>query len=383
MRGSPGGFRLVSRRMSERGRKWLRRLGVGAAACTGLLVLAGATVDSWFFTLSNPGSFDPAAAPPVPDYAEPSAWAALPELEDGADVALPELPAVDQRDPELARAAVFYIHPTTWLGGAWNAPIDDPAVVEATERGGTLIQASAFNGCCSIYAPRYRQAHGHAFIRPNADGDAAVELAYADLERALDHFLAEIGERPFIVVGHSQGTVLGTRLVRERIADSPLAPRLVVAYLLGGPIDAADAGLPACASAEQTGCVVAYNARGPDYQVGGFEFEAADPETMSRRLCVNPLSWTIEERHVPASEHGGAVFFDTPAPALLPAFADAQCREGELVITRMGDLQRDLPSKVLLWLMGPDNYHPVEYQLFYVDLRNNAQLRVDSWWSAR
>jgi hypothetical protein len=68
---------------------------------------------------------------------------------------------------------------------------------------------------------------------------------------------------------------------------------------------------------------------------------------------------------------------------LLPAFADAQCVDGLLRVTELGDLERDLPSRLLLWLMGPQNYHPVEIQLFYGDLRANAQARVDAWLAAR
>ncbi len=362
-------------------RTWLRLLGAVLALLTLGLVLAGATVDRWFFSVTHPGTFDPTAAPPAPDYADPSSWAALPELDDAADVALPEHPAVDQRDRDAAHADVFYIHPTTWLGGSWNGPIDDPAVIEATERGGTLIQASAFNGCCAVYAPRYRQAHGHAFVRPSADGDAAVDVAAADLDAAFTAFLGRIGQRPFLIAGHSQGAALGARLIRERVASTGLVDRLVVAYLVGGPLRAEDVGLPVCRSSEQTGCVAAWNARGPAYEANGFEFDADDPGTMRDRLCVNPLSWRADEIHVPANAHLGAVFFDTPEPAVLPEFADAQCRDGALVLTTAGDLQRDIPSKVLLWLMGPDNYHPVEYQLYYLDLRRNAATRVDAWWT--
>jgi hypothetical protein len=59
--------------------------------------------------------------PPAPDYHDEPSRAALPELEDGADVALEELPGADQ---SRASAALFYLHPTTWLGKAWNAPTE-------------------------------------------------------------------------------------------------------------------------------------------------------------------------------------------------------------------------------------------------------------------
>ena len=353
-------------------------LGLLVVGCGGL-VGALATVDGWLLDLLDPGDFDPGALPTAPDYATPDAWAALPELDDGADVSLPELPAQDSPPVD-----VFYVHPTTWMGPQWNASVLDPIVVQGTTRGGTLIQASVFNACCSVYAPRYRQAHGRAYIHPDAPGDRAIDVAYGDVEAAFEVFLARTGERGFIVAGHSQGSVLAGRLLRERVAGRPLQERLVAAWLPGAPIRTETVGgLPTCGSSTQTGCVVAWNARGPGYRPNGLEYDAEDPDTMAGRICVNPLSWEDPAAHVLASGHGGALFLDTEAPAVKPAFCDAECRDGALVITEMGDPERDPPSRVLLWMMGPENYHPIEYQLFYVDLRRNAVERVQAWVAGR
>jgi hypothetical protein len=365
-------------REARRPRRWLRRTGLGLLLVTAVgaivLVRALATIDTWFFDAMDPGPFDGSLTPPTPDYSDPASWAALPELDDGADVALPELPAVDQA---FAPADVFYVHPTTWLGPGWNGPIDDETVVEATERGATLIQASAFNACCAVYAPRYRQAHGRAYIKPDAIGAQAVDVAYADVFAAFDAFLARTGERPFIIAGHSQGSILAGRLLRERVGGTPLQERLVAAWLPGAPLRPDQVGgLPVCAEPDQTSCVAAWNARGPDYEVNGFEFDAADPDTMTGRICVNPISWQANGGHVPAERNSGGLFFDTDVPSVKPAFADAQCDGGSLVVRSMGDPERDVMSRVLLWMMGPENYHPIEYQLFYVDLRRNAAERV-------
>lgn len=362
----------------RRARSRLRRgclalaiLGLGFAV---LIVVGVFTADRWLMDAMDPGPFDPALTPPAPDFADPASWAALPELDDGADVALPGLPAIDQA---TAPADVFYLHPTTWMGPSWNGPTDDPVVIEATHRGATLIQASAFNACCAVYAPRYRQAHGRACVRPDALGDRAIDVAFADVSAAFDVFLGRTGDRPFIVAAHSQGSVLAGRLLRERIGGTPLADRLVAAYVPGAPLGADDVGgLPVCATPDQTGCVAAWNARGPDYAPNGLEFDAADPDTMTGRICVNPISWNTDGEHVPAADNAGGLFFDTPEPVIKPAFADAQCVDGSLVVRQMGDLERDLMSRLLLVMMGPDNYHPVEYQLFYVDLRSNAVERV-------
>ena len=126
-------------------RRLRRGLAIAAAVTVVTVGVAIATMDRWLMAALHPGPFDPEATPAAPDYAQDRAWAALPDVEDGADVALDELPAIARED---ATADVFYLHPTTWLGGAWNGPWDDPAVIEATHRGGTSIQGSVFNGCC-------------------------------------------------------------------------------------------------------------------------------------------------------------------------------------------------------------------------------------------
>lgn len=342
------------------------------------LYTAFTTIDQWFLVVFNPGAFDSAATPPAPDYSAPAAWAALPTTEDGADVSLPELPAIDQG---AAPVDVFYVHPTTSLGAVWNAPFDDPAIIEATTRGGTLIQASVFNGCCAVYAPRYRQANGRAFTHLSPEGDKAIDVAYADVSAAFDQYTKQNPDRPLILASHSQGTVLAARLLRERATEPVFADRLVVAYLIGGPIAAEDvAPTPICENATQNGCVVGWNARTPHYEPNAFEFYAHRTDPMDGRICVNPLTWSAALSGEPVAAarqaHLGALFFDAPAgPRLLPGFADATCTGGALVVSEIGQLDRDFMSGLLLKAM-PGNYHAIEYQLFYANLRQNAKDRV-------
>jgi pimeloyl-ACP methyl ester carboxylesterase len=353
-----------------------RALRLAAAGLVLALVLAGVallTMDRWLFVILDPGAFDAESTPAAPDYRDDAAWAALPEREDGADVAVPEAPAIDQR---TAPVAVFYLHPTTALGRDWNAAIDEPAIVEATERGGISIQASAFNACCAVYAPRYRQANGRAFTEPDADGEQAIAVALADVDAAFTEFLARTGERPFVLAGHSQGAILGARLIRERIAGTALAERLVAAYLIGAPLAADGVGVPVCASPTATGCFVSWHARGPEYRPNAFEFNHAAGDPMAGRVCVNPVSWTLDGEFVAAERHGGALFFDTDAPAILPAFASTRCVGGTLVVDDLELPDRGVMDALLLWTMGPGNYHPIEIQLFYTDLRRNAVDRV-------
>ncbi|MDI1450511.1 DUF3089 domain-containing protein [Polyangium sp. 6x1] len=362
--------------------RWQRVVLVGALLSVVLVAVAFLTLGRWLYVALDPGPFDPSAAPPAPDYKEDTSWAALPTMEDDADVFVSELPALGRG---VAKADVFFVHPTTAVAKRWNAPIDDPEIATATARGATLIQASAFNACCAVYAPRYRQASGKAFVDPSPDGDRARDLAYSDVAAAFAAFLERRGEgRPFLLASHSQGSTHAARLLREKIWGKPIEKHLVAAYLIGGPIHPTTIGedIPICASEEQWGCVVAWNARGPRYQRNEYEFN--DPPAPGARICVNPLTWKTDGAAAPASQNQGALFFDTESPAVLPAFADAACKEdGNLWITQMGSLPaRGAASSILLWTMGPDNYHPIEYQLFYVNLRKNAVRRVEAFLAA-
>ncbi len=327
-------------------------------------------------TTTPRGAFDASAVPRAPDYASDATWLALPSTRDEADVALQELPALD---PAAAGADVFYVHPTTSIAPSWNAPFDDATIRAASVRGGMLIQASAFNGCCAVYAPTYRQASLNAFTAPSPDGDRAIDVAYSDVVAAYEEFTRRTGgERPFILAGHSQGAFLGARLLRERIATGEARGRLVAAYLIGAPLTADElGGLRACAAPTETGCVVTFNARGPRHERDGFDFVTNAPE--EARLCVNPTLGAASAEPVPAARHGGAVFFDSARAALLPAFAASQCAGGRLVVRELAPLpQRDLMSGVLLWVMGGENYHPLEFQLFYADLRRDAARRLQA-----
>lgn len=358
------------------------------ALWAGLVVAVAGLLVAWNigalvrFAMTPGAPFDVETPPPAPDYADPGSWSALPERDDLADRAPAGAPAVDQRH---AVADVFYVHPTSYVGSRWNAPTDDPTLNEATDRVATGIQASAFNGCCAVYAPRYRQANGTAFTRPSADGERAIALAYDDVKRAFDAFQARRGAgRPFILASHSQGTVMVERLLYEVISGTELRNRLVAAYLIGGRIT--EAGLrerapdiAPCRAPDDLHCVVAWNARGPEHAPTEFELHRSDPR---ERLCTNPLSWRADGAPASTELNLGAVFLETDDHAPRVAFADARCVDGTLVLSRVGAAPRDLPSRILDHVLGSGNYHAIEYQVFFMNLRQNAAARVSAFVSA-
>lgn len=361
------------------------RIGLGVlgvlAVIVALVAMNLSTLVRWSMTPSGP--FDPSASPAIPDYADPANWSALPDRDDAGDAFPVGARSVDQR---TAPVDVFYIHPTTYLGSRWNAPADDPELNATTDRVATQIQATAFNGCCAIYAPRYRQTNGLPFTNPSTDGDRAVDLAYEDIRRAFTAFQQRRGpDRPFILAAHSQGTVLAERLIYDQISGTPLRNQLVAAYLVGGRVSVAGLrahapDVEACSTPTQLHCVVSWNTRGSDYRANEWEMALLEPGS---RLCTNPLSWRNDEQPVPATENQGAVFLETSNRTPRLAFADAQCIGGTLRIRSIGDAPRDFMSRILDWVIGPANYHPIEYQIFFMNLRANAELRVATMLAAK
>ena len=159
---------------------------------------------------------------------------------------------------------VFFLYPTTYTGqrgqDQWNAALDDKKLNKETDKTTILHQASIFNGAGRVFAPRYRQAHLHAyFSKKPASAKKAFDLAYSDVVAAFNYYLEHYNNgRPIIIAAHSQGTTHAGQLMRDNFDNQPLQQQLVVAYLVGMPVptDYFQAISP-CQKPDDTGCFVA------------------------------------------------------------------------------------------------------------------------------
>ena len=331
------------------------------------------------------------ATPPAPEYARPDAWAAWPGRASGADVIAPGLPAARLSADE--QVDVFFIHPTTYLAGAaHNARYDEPGLASAQIEHGVLrFQASAFNACCRIYAPHYRQAALSAFWSLGEDdAKAAYELAYGDVLRAFDYYLAhENRGRPFIIASHSQGSLHALRLLQERIAGRPVSERLVAAYVIGYyvPADIARLGIAVCDSPTQTGCLVDWNTVKEGVRAGEHEqsrfiwWEGRYQHPAGRALvCVNPLNWRAGGK-AGAELNLGALPGVRPGEELLPVvprLTGAQCDGALLHIDIALSQRRGFANALTLF----GSYHVYDYNIFYTNIRVNAEDRVRAYRAA-
>tara|TARA_B100000029_G_scaffold471309_1_gene510854 strand:- start:36 stop:1094 length:1059 start_codon:yes stop_codon:yes gene_type:complete len=333
------------------GTAYVYRADIGLAVMTILIV---------------PGhGFDDVAPPSPPDYDNPDHWAALPDREDLADAVPPG--GTDQQAD--ARVDVFFVHPTTYVtADGWNQPLDHGATNQLTDEMVMQGQASAFNACCRIFAPRYRQATLAAFFDEEGHGTRALDLAYQDVLAAFHYYLDELNEgRPFIIAAHSQGSRHVDLLLAEQVVGTPLAEQLVAAYPVGFEINGSN-GLPVCAAPTQTGCQVTWNSVGPR---AGPLFASPD------NVCVNPLTWATDGAAAAHDLNLGAVNFDGDASYEQGA-ADAQCvADGRLLVSEIRS------TRYAQRPLGRDNYHVYDYALFYVNIRQNAQARVEAFLASR
>lgn len=295
------------------------------------------------------------------------------------------LPAGYKDDDAPLRAAVFFVHPTSYLEKAqWNGPLDDKPSQDIA-RLFVKAMASPFNASPDLWAPRYRQAAFGAFLTDAPAATEALDVAYGDVQQAFDHFVATIPEdQPIVLAGHSQGSFLLRRLLRDRVAGKPLAKRVVAAYLIGWPIspehDLPAMGLPACAEPEQTGCVVSWLSFAEPAETAMIAKAYArklaldgEPAGDTPFLCSNPLTGALGGAAEAKANLGTlAPDKDMRTGTLMPGGVPARCGpDGFLYV---GD-----PPKMGPYVLPGNNYHVYDIPLFWANLRADVRRRATAW----
>jgi hypothetical protein len=321
-------------------------------------------------------------------YDGPDMWYARPGIVRGNPALWTPLGA-PQQAPAARRAAIFFIHPTSYFAAfntaKWNMPLTDRDG-SATAINFLKGQASPFAIAGDVWAPRYRQAHLGAFLTAQPEAGKALDAAYADVALAFAAFLRANPDGPVILAGHSQGSLLLLRLLREKVAGSPVAGRVVAAYVVGWPVsttaDIPALGLPGCTRRAEAGCILSWQsfAEPADpsgvlavYEAGpGF---AGQPRKGTKMLCVNPLTGSANSAAAASQNLGTLVdnaagMPDRLVPRAVPARCDAR---GFLLI---GD-----PPTVGAATLPGNNYHVYDYALFWENVRRDASERLSTYLS--
>ena len=266
----------------------------------------------------------------------------------------------------------------------------------------TVAQVARFQESCALYVPLYRQVTIGTYLQRSEWRERALAVAFADVEASFKEYLATKNHgRPIILLGHSQGAEMVVRLVRRFFDDdAAMRQKLLVAMAIGGDLEAPSgqtaggtfAHVPACTSADQTGCVVAYHsyARGEEVSPG-----RSAPRPGNETLCVNPADvehnalTPMSGAAVPLNDRNrrfikGVEGVQTPF-VVLPDFYAGQCVKTEggfrylavSLVGAPGDVRpnpMDFGKMLFRSIIG---LHILDYQLPQGDLLNLVRRRVE------
>lgn len=301
-----------------------------------------------------------------PEYKVLDYWASHPWKKDAAD----NIPSDLKGEKTDSLADVFFIHPTTYtnitMPMGWNAVIDNEELNRKTDNTTILYQASVFNNCCRIFAPRYRQANLKAFFTNDKEkANEAFDTAYNDIKKAFEYYMQHFNnDCPIIIASHSQGTLHAARLLKEFFEGKPLQKKLVAAYLIGLPVfENFFITLKPCHDAVSTGCIISWRTFKEGYEPAYVQKEKV------KAHVTNPLTWSLSNEYAPASLNKGGILknFNKIIPGLVHARVHGN----------------------ILWVNKPrffgniffalKNYHIVDYNLFYLNIRTNVRARIEAY----
>jgi hypothetical protein len=241
--------------------------------------------------------------PAAPDYSNASSWLCLPGRKDVCSTPLATAAlnpngygstglSTVAKDPPVD---CFYVYPTVSRDQGLNSDLNANEEKAAAE-----TQFARFAGVCRTFAPIYRQMTLGAVAAYSAGGDItqASQVAYRDVAAAWRDYLANRNHgRPFVLIGHSQGSLMLQQLIAQEIETKPaVAARMKLAILPGFNVLVPQGKLvggtfkktPLCSRPGETGCVISWTSfreKNAPPQGAMFGYSPAPGMTVG---CVNP-----------------------------------------------------------------------------------------------
>ncbi len=306
----------------------------------------------YFMRKQNPKTeFSLDKVPAKPDYSNDNTWFVKKDINETIDI--------------------FYVYPTLYLSpNNWNMSCDDSIVEKRFWKFTVKKQLSIFDGIGNIYAPKYRQASLYCFVDKDKNGEKALDLAYEDVRRAFYYYFEHFNNgKPFMLVGHSQGSMHLLRLLEEISKDPKIKNKIIVTYAIGWPVTKSylerNPQIKMCNDSCQTGCVVSWNTEGKHKIVSVIK----EPS-----VSVNPLTWKTDTTFAPKSLHKGAIFVHSNSVDTAYHWVSAQNVNGHLIISKPKNVKE-------IWMpFKYGNYHVHDFSMFYFNIQENAKFRKKCFW---
>jgi hypothetical protein len=349
------------------------------------------------------------------DYASAESWLCRPGKTDGPCTGIQNLQivAVDgtvkaqpYRPSAAAKIDCFYVYPTSSEDRGGNS--DMQAGLEAVV---TADQFGQFGSRCRQFAPIYRSItlRGlRALLLGQPIPGTDPDLGYRDVLDAWNYYLAHDNHgRGVVLIGHSQGSIILTRLIRNEIEGKPVAKLLVSAILAGSTVlvpSGGDVGgtfksTPICTRAGQFGCAIvfaSYRASLPPSIDPPAHFGHAKDGLVA--ACTNPGALGSDDR-VPLDAYMGTrnTVWTQRAPVdapfvRLPGLISGQCvtrgefRYLEITVNAQSGSARNETIPGDLMIEGRPNplwgLHLIDFQLTMGNLLDSVDQQSQAWLAA-
>ena len=292
------------------------------------------------------------------DYSDSANWLSMPERTE-------------------KEADLIYFYPTSYSpapgSGSVISDIDDAGMRRMAPMAFDK-QATAFAQSCDLYAPFYRQLDAsYALTLSEAENDELFHyVAAQDAANALDYYFTHCNNgRPFILAGHSQGAETVLYLLSDYFSVHPdYYARMIAAYPIGYSVTesylAANPHLKFASGETDTGVIISWNTEGPE-NIGQF-----NGVVLPGARSINPLNWCTDGTYASAQENKGSRINGQ----ILSGIADAQIDTERGTLITHADKQYAMPPSALF---GPASFHLNDFDLFYVNIQENAAGRIDAF----
>lgn len=366
----------------------------------------------------------PAADIAHADFANPSLWLCRPGLADdkckiNLDTTI--IGKDGKTSIEKYQAAsnpkvdCFFVYPTVSDDKTWASDW----TVDKMEIDDIKLQFARFGSVCRQFAPIYRQttltALRIASGGPQPEGARlpAGVGGYNDVVDAWNWYMSnENNGRGVILIGHSQGAGVLSRLIAAEIEGKPVQKQLVSAYILGSAImvpPGADVGgtlksTPLCRAEDQTGCVITYAsfrdtlpppATSRFGKAGGGNVAACNNPANLASGQGTPVSYWLSKGFLNGSGGATQPAWANPAPAITtpfvktPGLVSTKCvTKGEFTYLEMhvnadpSDARTDELGGEVMRASGPDlnwGLHLVDVDHSMGDLVRIAGKQAAAW----
>lgn len=257
----------------------------------------------------------------------------------------------------------IYLYPSAY--GLTGEVEDDIADIEDVNMRVLAIyyassQASVFDESTNLYAPYYRQFTVNSLVDMIDDSPESLQyIASQDIYNMLDYYFENLNEgRPFILAGHSQGSVWMTVVLEDYMKAHPeYYERMVAAYIIGYSVTedylAKNPHLKFAEDSNDTGVIISYNTEGPGNK------DAYNCVVRAGARAINPINWSLDETHAT----NGTV--------------DAQIdsERGVVICTTIQNTPEMKAS--LAEYFGEESFHLYDYDLYWEELQKNVADRIE------